>query len=532
MYHDIIERRGRGSVWFDCTRSEFEDQMRTILSGGYRPVSLDDLYRHLTTGIELPGKPIVLTFDDNYQGFYDIAWPILKQDNFPAAIFVHTGYVGKKTGRAHMSWDTLESLIKNPLITIGSHTVSHPDLTKILPDQVTEELADSKKALESHLNRNIDYVAYPDGTNDSATQTAAKDAGYKMSVTIANGPAEESPNIECVNRYIQTRLNKAMTDCEDAMKGAVGVYIGPIKGGPVAFKEQSVKGRMLELISGGAPESLTSLTRESVLDFMHRSQAVAGINGTFFDMAAIESTDNKLVGPCLTSDSDTLLLDNEPFRWPKIRNRPLVMWGPTEVAIVPYSPPLMNNEQLYKDLMPDVANVFLAGAWLVHDGNPRSREELSICSSQDVEDPRRRAAFGFLKDGTPVAAASKDSIPSSMFAEMLVAAGVQEAVLLDSGFSTSLVYGEKVMASGHSTTTTPSRPVPHAIVFKGDLDPASQAAAASAVPATDSVVVASQLHYRRGLRPRRRHRRRRSEPSVGSATLAPTTPTSPGSSLP
>jgi poly-beta-1,6-N-acetyl-D-glucosamine N-deacetylase len=234
-------------------------------------------------------------------------------------------------------------------------------------------------------------------------------------------------------------------------------------------------------------------------------------------MAAIDSVDNKLVGPCLTSDSQTLLPDAEPFRWIKIRNRPLIMWGPTQAAIVPYNPPLTNDQDAYKALMPDVTDVFLAGAWLVHQGKPRSKEELQICSSQDVEDPRRRAAFGFLADGTPFAAASKDSVPSSMFARMLSQAGVQEAVLLDSGFSTSLVYGEKVMASGHSTATTPSRPVPHAIVFKGDLDPNSQAAALAAIPATDAVTAASQLHHSRRTRTRRRRRRRSSSPDAGGA---------------
>jgi biofilm PGA synthesis lipoprotein PgaB len=524
MYHDIVEQRGRGSVWFDCTVEEFEDQMKTIQDRGYRPVSLDDLHKHLTEGTPLPDKAIVLTFDDNYQGFYDVAWPILKADGFPAAIFVHTGYVGKKTGRAHMSWETLQALCQNPIITVGSHTISHPDLTTVTPDALQKELTESKSDLETHLNRRIDYFAYPDGKNNTACQAAAKDAGYTMSFSIANGPAEESPNIECVNRYIQTRLDRAFTECERSMEGAAGVYLGPIKSGPVTFKEQEVDGKILAIVSGGTPTSIVSPAREAVLDFMHRSQAVAGINGTFFDMAAISSADNKLVGPCRTPDSDSLIADGEPFRWPKIRNRPLVMWGPTQAAIVPYSPPLMNDDAQYKALIPDVTDVFLAGAWLVHEGKARSRDDIQICSSKDAEDPRRRAAFGFFKDGTPFAAASKDSVSSSNFAEMLEAAGVQEAVLLDSGFSTSLVYGEKVMASGHSTATEPSRPVPHAIVFKGDLDPASQAAAAAAVPATDAVTEETQLHRGRLSTHRRRRRRRaRSTPETAapSVTLSP-----------
>jgi peptidoglycan/xylan/chitin deacetylase (PgdA/CDA1 family) len=524
MYHDIVEERGPGTVWFDATVKEFSDQMDEIQNRGYQPVSIEQLHDHLTKGTDLPAKAIVLTFDDNYQGFYDYAWPILKQKNFPAAMFVHTKYVGQTTGRAHMSWDTLKKLCEDPLFTVGSHTVSHPDLTTIGPEDVDLELTQAKNDLESHLGRTIDYFAYPDGKNNADIQAQVKNDGYTMAFSMENGPAEESPSIECVNRYVQTRLTKAMDDADNARLGSIGEYVGPLHDAQVAYREQVIDGKTLAMVVGGTPVSVTSDTREGVLDFMKRTGAVAGINGTFFDMAAISSTDNKLVGPCKTADGDAVIPDTEPSRWPKIRNRPVIIWGPTKAAIVPYDPPLMNLDSEYRQFMPDLTDVFLTGAWLVHGGQAISKEQMQIFASSDIEDPRRRAAFGFLADGTAVAAASKDSVPSSDFAKMLAAAGVQEAVLLDSGFSTSLVYGDKVMASGHSTKTTPSRPVPHAIVFKGTLDPASQALAAAAVPATDPIVtqqVSASIHHHR-----RRRRRRATTPDTTSP--APTaTPAAP-----
>jgi hypothetical protein len=88
-------------------------------------------------------------------------------------------------------------------------------------------------------------------------------------------------------------------------------------------------------------------------------------------------------------------------------------------------------------------------------------------------DPRRRAFIGIDAEGHIVLGASTESASSAMVAEAAAAAGIQEAVLLDSGFSTSLVYGEDVKASGHSTETIPSRPVPHVILLLGNLDPAT-----------------------------------------------------------
>jgi hypothetical protein len=74
MYHDIVKKRGLpGGVFFDCTRDEFEAQIAWLEEQGATPISLEQLHRHLTRGEAVPPKAVVLTFDDNYQGFYDIA---------------------------------------------------------------------------------------------------------------------------------------------------------------------------------------------------------------------------------------------------------------------------------------------------------------------------------------------------------------------------------------------------------------------------------------------------------------------------
>jgi hypothetical protein len=61
--------------------------------------------------------------------------------------------------------------------------------------------------------------------------------------------------------------------------------------------------------------------------------------------------------------------------------------------------------------------------------------------------------------------------------------GIREAVLLDSGFSTSLVWKDEILVSGHSRPDMPSRPVPHALVI---MPPAGAVAATSAPPSSES----------------------------------------------
>jgi peptidoglycan/xylan/chitin deacetylase (PgdA/CDA1 family) len=487
MYHDVIAERGKDAQWFDCSREEFEAQMKFFQDNGAVPISMKDLYDHLTTGKEVPEGAVVLTFDDNYQGFYDIALPILQQYNYPSTMFVHTGFVGDKTGlHPKMDWPTLKELVKNPLVTIGSHTITHPDdISKLTPEQQTKELVESKATLERELGVPMEFIAYPNGKNDKTTQELTKAAGYKMAFSIDNGLAQESPSIYCVNRYVHTRLENAWEDRDRALRGgALGIFQGEIKESLVGFQELESAGVKLALITGGLPTTVTSETREGVLDFVKRTKAVAGINGTFFAMAAIKSTDNKLVGPCKTPEMPAVMPDIEVTRWEKLKNRPVILWGPKTMAIVPYQPETMGNDEVFKAFMPDLTDVFMGGVWLVHEGIPRKREDMNTFAAKDIQDARRRAFIGINSVGQIVLGASKQSCSSAQLAEAISAAGIMEAVLLDSGFSTSLVYGEKIMASGHSTPTTPSRPVPHAIVLKGTLDPASKKAAAAAVPAT------------------------------------------------
>ena len=501
MYHDIILARDKTSQWYDCSLDEFKEQMKTLADAGAHPISVADLYRHLTTGSVLPDKAVVLTFDDNYQGFYDNAWPVLTEYKFPAMMFVHTGFVGSKEGlHPKMTYDELRELMKNPLFTVGSHTISHPDdITTLSTTDQQKELTESKATLEKELNFKCDFLAYPNGKNDPVVQEASKSAGYKMAFSIVNGPAEESPNIMCVNRYVHTHTDRAWEDTQDALRGgALGVFEGSIKATPVAFKEGDFAGITLALVTGGAPQSVMSDSREAVLDFIHRTPgSVAGINGGFFALAAIASTDNQMVGPLKATAMTDVTPDLDSTRWEKLHNRPIVIWGPKKFAIIPYNPALMNSDASFKEFMPDMTDTFMAGVWLVHGGKSQTKDDMNVFGSKDIQDPRRRAFLGIMPTGEIVLGASKESCGSAKLAESIAAAGIQEAVLLDSGFSTSLVYGEKVMASGHSTASSPSRPVPHAIVLMGELDPASKAAADAAVPATTATGGAGKRHKKR-----------------------------------
>lgn len=209
-FHDVIERRGPGSLWFDCTVAELTEILDWLRARKAAFVTLDQLYRHLTLGETLPKNAVAITFADNYRGFYDRALPILRKRHIPTAMFVHTGFVGSPVGRPKMTWGQLKGLDREGLVTIASQTVTHPaDLRTLSPLKLQREMVDSKRELERQLGHPVFYLAYPNGKFDKVSMKAAREAGYRMAFSEELAEAERSPSILAVNRYVHTRWRQA-----------------------------------------------------------------------------------------------------------------------------------------------------------------------------------------------------------------------------------------------------------------------------------------------------------------------------------
>ena len=78
----------------------------------------------------MPENPIAITFDDGYLSNYEIAYPILKELNIPATIFIVTSTVGLdessgKVSTPHFTWDQAREMQESGIIDIHSHSHSH-----------------------------------------------------------------------------------------------------------------------------------------------------------------------------------------------------------------------------------------------------------------------------------------------------------------------------------------------------------------------------------------------------------------------
>lgn len=454
MYHDILPQK---EVFFDVTPKEFEEHLRLIQENGLTPISLEQLITHLRTGLPLPEKPILLTFDDGYGGHYEFVYPLLKKYGYPGVFSIYTSNIGINTGRTHVTWDHLREMAADPLITIAAHSVTHPPDLRTLPeDKLQMEVIESKRLLEDKLGISIHYFTYPTGKYDDRVAASVRKAGYLAALTMDDGDedfAGQSESLLAIKRFGQSRLQDVISEAwggPQLPKWSRGFDFSS----PVQRQEITIDNTPFTLISGGKPITIHAKSRYQVPEIIAGTKAVAAVDGGFFSLKYLDS--NVMIGPVLSQNTGNFIPGNNNENR-KLARRPLVLIGSHEVKFISFEPTKHNTLEGLKDEMPDVTDVFVAAAWLVKDSQPQSAATFNNLYTYEV--PRHRAFWGINQAGQPKIGVSKEPIDSVSLGEALVKAGFREAVMLDSGASTSLAY------KGESLVGYIPRPVPHVVAL-------------------------------------------------------------------
>jgi peptidoglycan/xylan/chitin deacetylase (PgdA/CDA1 family) len=182
----------------------FEDQLKSLSDQGYYAVSANDLELFLQGKIQLPAKSVVLTFDlgtGQREDFDKNIIPLLQKYHLRGIFFITTKDIQDQcTGNAHC-WSTLNNWKNTGVASFGSHSVSHPDLSKISSTQVMTELVESKRILEEKLGVKINGFAYPFEIYPKDRDIIMSNAGYSFAfagysrsiVDLTAKPNDDSP---------------------------------------------------------------------------------------------------------------------------------------------------------------------------------------------------------------------------------------------------------------------------------------------------------------------------------------------------
>jgi len=193
----------------------FAKQMRYLKKQGFEFYTASELIEFYRKNGAFPPKSVALTFDDGWKDNYTNAFPVLRDLQIKATIFLVPSCIGQTTAkvvgdgegkREHLALADVLEMSKYG-IEFGSHTLNHKLLHQIPPAEVEYEVEESKKEIENLLQKPCRVLAYPAGFFTDAAQKAAKRAGYIAAFSTVYGD-NDNMNLYALNRIEILRRNR------------------------------------------------------------------------------------------------------------------------------------------------------------------------------------------------------------------------------------------------------------------------------------------------------------------------------------
>ena len=159
LYHRI----GGDRTEIELSPTAFERQLR-FLSSRERVRSIDDVVGN-------DGGGVVISFDDGTRDFYEEVLPLLSTYRFPVVLYLATRMAEARTG---VTWEQLREAVSTGLVTVGSHTHSHADLSRASESEADQEMRRSRDLIEDRLGAPCRHFAYPWGVASPGARRAAE----------------------------------------------------------------------------------------------------------------------------------------------------------------------------------------------------------------------------------------------------------------------------------------------------------------------------------------------------------------------
>ncbi|HWX22889.1 MAG TPA: polysaccharide deacetylase family protein [Candidatus Binatia bacterium] len=205
-YHKLGPRPPRARLkGLYLSQKLFLRQLHELKQAGFQSASLSDW---VGAG-SAPNRRLVLTFDDGFRNVLEYGLEPLRQHRFGAIQFLVAGQIGRPN-----DWEVAEGEAPAGLMDaaqvrqwlaagheIGSHSLSHPRLTRLPLEQAREEVSGSKKKLEDCFSRPIEHFCYPYGDWSPAVRDLVAEAGYRTACTTEPGVNTDGADPFALKRF-------------------------------------------------------------------------------------------------------------------------------------------------------------------------------------------------------------------------------------------------------------------------------------------------------------------------------------------
>lgn len=196
MYHGVSDETW-GSAELFVSPSDLEEQLEYLVENGYDPIFFEDL-RY----VDQYDKPVILTFDDGYADNYTNLYPLLQEYGVKATIFVVTDTLDLNP--RCFTWAQAREMSDSGLVSIQSHTVTHPQLDTLSYDEQQDQLYRSWLAITRYAGKEPIAIAYPEGRRNSDT-VALTEEYYRLGIDMNGGLYTTGSDETTIPRYYVSR---------------------------------------------------------------------------------------------------------------------------------------------------------------------------------------------------------------------------------------------------------------------------------------------------------------------------------------
>jgi peptidoglycan/xylan/chitin deacetylase (PgdA/CDA1 family) len=190
-------------------REQFCRDLSLLRQWGVRVVPLEEACRYTRTHT-LPDEPsVALTFDDGYEEIFSFVYPLLREYNIPATVFVWARKLGTP---GYLTVQECVDMCAHGLVTIGSHGIHHLHLPRFSDDVSRQEFVGSRRMLAQRLGVAVDFFAYPWGAMSPREAAYAAEAGYRAAcaTNASLDGSVRARGVFTLRRMTLTRRDSAM----------------------------------------------------------------------------------------------------------------------------------------------------------------------------------------------------------------------------------------------------------------------------------------------------------------------------------
>ncbi|MEU6824662.1 polysaccharide deacetylase family protein [Streptomyces atriruber] len=214
MYHSVARVPSAATHGLSVSPDDFERQMEVLGEQGFTPLTaarLAALWR--SQGGTLPERPVLITFDDGYEGVHRYALPVLAKHGFASTLFVSTGWLRGEydTGGAldrMLDWDQVRELAAAGA-EIGGHSHTHPQLDQLSDDALRFELRRCRDIVADELGTRPASFAYPYGYSSRRVRERVRETGFRQALAVGNGLARRAQGPYALRRVTVRRTTGA-----------------------------------------------------------------------------------------------------------------------------------------------------------------------------------------------------------------------------------------------------------------------------------------------------------------------------------